>query len=77
MVDRLHGISSGCTVKLIRKHFKRYGILEEVVSDGGPEFDNKMMRELAHKYGFKRNPNSPEISNSNGMAESAVKQMKL
>lgn len=54
----------------------RYGIPEEVVSDGGPEFDNKMMRELAHKYGFRWNPCSPEMPNSNGMAESAVKQIK-
>ena len=33
MVDRLQGISS-CSVKLIRKHFMRYGIPEEFVSDG-------------------------------------------
>ena len=32
-VDRLKGISSGYTVKLIRKHFMRYGIWEEVVRD--------------------------------------------
>ena len=76
LVDRLHGTSSWCTIKLIRKHFMRYGIPEEVVSDGGPEFDNKMMRELAHKYGFRWNPCSPEMPNSNGMAESAVKQIK-
>lgn len=72
LVDRLQGTSSGCTIKLIKKHF----ILQEVVSDGGPEFDNKMMRELAHKYGFRWNPCSPEMPNSNGMAESAVKQIK-
>ena len=52
-VDRLQGISSGCSVKLIRRHFMRYGIPEEVVSDEGPEFDNQMMRAQAHKYGFK------------------------
>ena len=34
MVDRLQWISSGCTVQLIRKHFMRNGIPEEVVSDG-------------------------------------------
>ena len=52
----------------------RYGIQE--VSDGDPEFDNQIVRELAHKYGFKWNPSSPEIPNSNGMVESAVKQIK-
>ena len=54
----------------------RYGIPQEVVNDGGPEFDNQMMREVAHKYGFKWNPSSPEMPNSNGMGESAVKQIK-
>ena len=76
LVDRLQGTSSCCTIKLIKKHFMRYGIPEEVVSDGGPEFDNKMMRELTHKYGFRWNPCSPEMPNSYGMAESAVKQIK-
>ena len=75
MVDQLQGISSGCTVKLMRKHFMRYGIPEEV-RDGGPEFDNQMMRELAHKYKFKWNSRSPEMPNTNGMVESAVKQIK-
>ena len=48
MVDQLQGISSGSTVK-----YKRYSIPEEVVSDGSPEFDSQMIRELAHKYRFK------------------------
>ena len=41
-----------------------------------PEFDNQMIRELDHKYGFKLNPSSPEIPNSNGMVESPVKQIE-
>ena len=45
----------------------RYGIPQEVVNDGGPEFDNQMMREVAYKYGFKWNPSSPEMPNSNGI----------
>ena len=43
---------------------------------GGPEFDSQMMRELTHKYGFKWNSSSPEMPNSNGIMESAVKQIK-
>ena len=75
MVDRLQGILSGFTVKLIRKHLMRY-CTPEVVCDGGAEFNDRMMKELAHWYGFKWNPSSPEMPNSNGMAESAVKQIK-
>ena len=71
MVNWLQGISLGRTVNLIRKHFMRYGIPEEVVSDGGPKFDDQMMRELAHK--FKWNPSSSEMPNSNRTVESAVK----
>ena len=54
----------------------RYGIPEEVVSDGGSEFDNQMIRELALKYGFQWKPSSSEMPNSNGIAESVVKQIK-
>ena len=54
----------------------RYGIPEEVVSNGGPEFDNQMTSELAYKYGFKWNSSSPEMPNANEMAESTVKQIK-
>ena len=54
----------------------RYGIPEEVISDGGPEFDNHMIKQLAIKYGFEWNPSSPNLPNSNGMAESAMKQVK-
>ena len=50
MIDRLQRISPGCTVQLIRKHFMTCSIPEEVVRAGAPEFDNQMMRELAHKY---------------------------
>ena len=49
---------------------------QKQLCDGDPEFDNEIMRELAHKHGFKWNPSSPEMPNSNGMAESTVKQIK-
>ena len=51
-----------------------YGIPEKVVIDRCPEFDNQMIRELAHKYGFKWNPISPEMPNSKEIVESAVKK---
>ena len=35
-----------------------------------------MMKQLAIKYGFEWNPSSPNLPNSNGMAKSAIKQVK-
>lgn len=46
LFDQLLGTKSVCTVKLMKKHFMRYDIPEEVVIDGGPEFDNQMMKRL-------------------------------
>ena len=76
-VDRLQGISSSCTIKVIRKHFITiWHSRRNCEWWGGPGVDNQTMRELTHKYGFKWNPSSPEMPKSNRMAESAVKQIK-
>lgn len=65
LFDQLLGTKSVCTVKLMKKHFMRYSIPEEVVTDGGPEFDNQMMKRLACRYGFRWN--SPDRSSTNGI----------
>ena len=50
--------------------------MQELVSDGGPEFDNTDMKNLASSYGFEYNGTSPNYPQSNGQAESGVKIIK-
>lgn len=47
-----------------------------LVSDNGPQFDCEEFRVFAQVYGFKHTRTSPHHPQSNGKAESAVKQAK-
>ena len=67
------------TVKTIvlslKRHFARYGIPEELVSDCSP-FDSDEFKAFAADWGFVFNPSSPGFSQSNGQAETSVKSAK-
>ena len=76
LVDGLSTEISGGTIALLKKHFMRFGIPLEIVSDCGPQFDSLEFKNFSKQYGFEWNPSSPTYPRSNGMAESAVKQVK-
>ena len=48
----------------------------KIVSDNGPQFAAEEFRVFAQSYGFKQTRTSPHYPQSNGKAESAVKQAK-
>ena len=75
-IDRMYSTTSGTVVKKLKGHFARYGIPDEVVSDDGPQFLAEEFRDFAQAYGFKHTRTSPHYPQSNGKAESAVKQAK-
>ena len=54
----------------------RYGIPDEVVSDNGPQYDSEEFQAFDKSFGFKHTRTSPHHPQSNGKAESAVKQAK-
>ena len=57
--------------------FASYGIPEVIYSDGGPQFRNKTEFALmCLKYNIRGITSSPYHSQSNGIAENAIKQMK-
>lgn len=62
LFDQLQGTTPICTVKLMKEHFVRYGIPEEVVSDECPKFDNQVMKRLGSAD-----------TDSDGIAELSVK----
>ena len=75
-VDRLCSTTSGAVVKKLKGHIARYGIPDEIVSDNGPQFDSEEFQAFAQSYGFRHTRTSPHHPQSNGKAESAVKQAK-
>jgi transposase InsO family protein len=54
----------------------RFGIPREIVTDHGSHFQNKMMKELALKLGFKHGHSSPYYPQENGQVEALKKSLK-
>ena len=75
-VDRLYSTTSETVIKKLKGHFARYGIPDEIISDNGSQFTAEEFRVFAQAYGFKHTRTSPHHHQSNGKAESAVKQAK-
>ena len=69
LVDCLRNEGSPETIGHLKKHFMRFGLPMEVISDGGPQFNSEAFRLFAKEYGFLWSPCSPRSPESNGMAE--------
>ena len=63
-------------VNRTKSHFSRHGIPSVVHTENGPCFKAKEYTEFAQQYGFEHSTSSPEHSQGNGKAESAVKIAK-
>ena len=57
--------------------FSRHGIPDTVVSDNGPQYDSKEIKEFASLYGFNHVTTSPYYPQSNGFAERMVKSQEI
>ena len=75
-VDHLQVSTSQAVIKKLKPHFARYGIPDTLVSDNGPQFISKEFQEFSEKFQFHHVTTSPYHHQSNGKAESAVKQAK-
>ena len=75
-VDRLEQLTSLAVVKKLKPHFARFGIPNTLVTDNGPQFISDDFRDFSMKYQFEHITTSPYHHQSNGKAESAVKQAK-
>ena len=75
-VDELPSISSFNIISICKRHFARYGIPDEVISDDAAQFTGEEFATFAKSWEFSHNTTSPYYSRSNGKAESAVKIAK-
>ena len=63
-------------ISCLRNYFSRFGIPEELSSDGGPEFAAAMTKEFLSSWGVQHRISSAYNPQSNGRAEVAVKSAK-
>ena len=68
-----NGVSSIEMLPYVRKFFVEYGIPEKFESDGGPQFSLNDFQSFLRKWGVQWRPSAPYYTQSNGLAESAVK----
>ena len=72
----LTSTTSSSVINALKAIFSRHGIPSEFVSDNGPQFDSREMKEFASKYNFIHTTSSPHYPQSNGLAERTVKTVK-
>ncbi|XP_019258536.1 PREDICTED: uncharacterized protein LOC109236776 [Nicotiana attenuata] len=55
----------------------RYGIPRYIITDNGTPFDNKLVKSLCEKFGFKQHKSSMYNAPANGLAEAFNKTLKV
>ena len=75
-VAKLEDLSSTNTINHMKSTMARHGLPSVVLSDNGPQFSSREIRQFAKQYGFKYVTSSPEYPQSNGNAEKAVQIVK-
>lgn len=64
--------TSGSVIKSLKDIFSRLGIVDTYVSDNGPPFFSKRLKDFAKSYGFELRNSAPLMANSNGLVEKSV-----
>lgn len=75
-IELLPDLSAEKTVLRCKAQFARYGQLDKVITDCGPQFYNYTFRKFAKEWEFDHTMSSPRHPQSNRKAESAVKIVK-
>ena len=75
-VIKLNSTTSQAVISSLKSIFSHHGIPTVLVSDNGPQFDSRDMKEFASTYGFQHITSSPYYPQSNGLAERMVKTVK-
>ena len=71
-------VKGDTTLRALRDHvFSIFGNPLVVISDNGSSFANKLMKASERLYGYRQVFSMPHTPQANGLAESAVKKLKL
>ena len=75
-MDHLRSPSSVCVIRKLKAHFARHSIPEQLITDDGSQFTSRDFLKFSRDWDFEHLTSSPHHSQSNGKAESAVKEAK-
>ena len=68
-IAKLTLTTSSNVVLHLKSIFSRHGVLEELVSDNGPQYSGEPFAKFSKEYGFTHTTSSPKYPLSNGEAE--------
>ena len=75
-LDHLRSTMSVSVIRKLKAHFARHSIPEQLVTDNGTQFVSSDFLKFSSEWDFEHRTSSPCHSQSNGKAESAVKEAK-
>ena len=75
-VIKLNSTTSQAVISSLKSIYSHHGIPTVLVSDNGPQFDSRDMKEFASTYGFQHITSSPCYPQSNGLPERMVNTVK-
>ena len=76
-VYELKEAKSAQVIQVMKDTFARHGVPTELVSDNGSQYISKQFKKFAKEWDFCHDTSSPRYPQSNGLAESSVKTVKL
>jgi transposase InsO family protein len=75
-IDKLDELSSSNVICYFKKHISRFGYIDMLITDNGPQFASGEFAKFAKEYGFIHITTSPHFSQANGQAERFVQTAK-
>ena len=75
-LDLLHSTLTSTIVQKMKAQMARHGIVDELITDNGPQFSSAEFRDFQRQYGFNHLTSSPTHAQSNGLAEKTVQIAK-
>ena len=65
------------TIEVLREIFAYYGLLQQLVSDDGPQFESEEFRRFTREYGIKHIRSAPYHPATNGAAKRFIQTFKI
>lgn len=75
-VEKLDNLTSSNVIAYLKKQFSRFGFIDELVTDNGPQFSSTEFKKFADEYGFVHTTTSPHYAQANGQVERYVQTVK-
>jgi len=75
-VDQLPNITSATLITKLKRHFATHGSPQQRMTDNAASFTSGEFQEFARTWDFCHVTSSPHYSQSNGLAERAVRSAK-